>query len=280
MLRRKSRPVEFLLPALALSLAAASFLLAADDTASDAKLTDQQKEDFLLHAKVIKSKQTSKGVTAPWRLTLSDGTLTHDAVFQSIDERATIKKFDDGRTEMNFKDSYHYNIAGYRLAKMLGLDNMIPIYVERKWNGNSGAIGWWIPEVKFDEGERLKQKIAAPDADAWNKQMYKIRVFDQLIYDTDPNLTNVLITDDWHIWRIDFTRAFRLYKKLRNPEDLNMCDKSLLDKLRKLDEDEVLQATKGELSKGEVKAMMERRDLIVSTFDNMVAQKGAGAVLY
>ena len=279
MLRRKFRPVDLAILALALCLAAATFLVA-DDAASDAKLTAEQKEDFLLHAKVVKSKQTSKGVTAPWRLTLTDGTITHDAVFQAIDERATMKKFDDGRTEMNFKDSYHFNIAGYRLAKMLGLDNMIPMYVERKWNGNSGTMGWWIPGVKFDEGERLKQHVSAPDADAWNKQMYKIRVFDQLIYDTDPNLTNVLITDDWKIWRIDFTRAFRLFKNLRNPEDLNMCDKSLLEKIRKMDEDEVLTATKNQLSKGEVKAMMARRDVIVSTFDDLVAKKGAGAVLY
>ena len=279
MLVRKFRLLNGSMLAVALWLAAASFIIASDTT-TEPKLTSEQMEDFLLHAKVIKSKQTSKGVTAPWRVTLSDGTITHDAIFQAIDERATMKKFDDGRTEMNFKDSYHFNIAGYRLAKMLGLDNMIPMYVERKWNGNSGAIGWWIPGVKFDEGERLKQHVAAPDPDAWNKQMYKVRVFDQLIYDTDPNLTNVLITDDWKIWRIDFTRAFRLFKTLRNPEDLNMCDKSLLEKLRKLDEDEILDATKGQLSKGEVKAMMARRDTIVSTFDEMVAKKGAGAVLY
>jgi hypothetical protein len=28
-----------------------------------------------------------KGVTSPWRLTLSDGTLTHDAAFQAVDGR-------------------------------------------------------------------------------------------------------------------------------------------------------------------------------------------------
>ena len=257
---------------------AASLVVAADTT--EPKLTDEQMRDFLLHAKVIKQKQTSKGVTAPWRLTLTDGTITHDAIFQPIDERANVKQFDDGRSEVNFKDSYHFNIAGYDIAKMLGLDDMIPMYVERKWNGNGGSIGWWVPGVKFDEGERLKQKIAAPDPDAWNHQMYKIRVFDQLIYDTDPNLTNVLITDDWKIWRIDFTRAFRLYKKLRNPEDLVQCDKNLYDKIKKLDEDEVLEATKGQLSKGEVKAMMARRDLIVEAFDKLVAEKGAANVLY
>ena len=187
--------------------------------------------------------------------------------------------YGDGHTEINFKDSYHFNIAAYRLARLLGMDNMIPVYLERKWNGNSGSIGWWL-SVKMDEGERARQHIDAPDVDAWNKQMYKVRVFDQLIYDTDANLTNVLITDDWKIWRIDFTRAFRLHKDLKDPKDLVMCERSLLDKLRKLDEDDVMEKTKRQLTKGEVKALMARRDKIVKTFDNMVAEKGEGAVLY
>jgi hypothetical protein len=265
---------------LMLSCCMAASLLSASDNPTEPKLTDEQMQDFLLHAKVIKSKQTSKGVTAPWHLTLSDGTLTHDAIFQAIDERANVKQFDDGRSEINFKDNYKYDIAGYKLAKMLGLDNMVPMYVERKWNGQTGAIGWWVPNVRFDEGQRLSQKVNAPNPEEWNHQMYKIRVFDQLIYDTDPNLTNVLITDDWKIWRIDFTRAFRVYKTLRNPEDLVMCDKTLLDKMKKLDEDDILEATKGQLSKGEVKALMARRDKIVEAFDGLVAQKGAGNVLY
>ena len=50
--------------------------------------------------------------------------------------------------------------------------------------------------------------------------MYKIRVFDQLVSDSDPNLTNVLIGEDWKIWRIDFTRAFRINTDLKNPERL------------------------------------------------------------
>ena len=61
-----------------------------------------------------------------------------------------------------------------------------------------------------------KQKIAPPDPDAWDNQMYKVRVFDQLIYDSDPNLTNVLISEDWKIWRIDFSRSFRLHKDLKD----------------------------------------------------------------
>jgi hypothetical protein len=39
--------------------------------------------------------------------------------------------------------------------------------------------------------------------------MYRIRVFDELVYDRDPNLTNVLIGEDWTVWRVDFSRAFQ-----------------------------------------------------------------------
>src|SRR5205814_71266 len=169
---------------------------------------------------------------------------------------------------------------GYEVAKLLGLDNMVPVYVERKWNGSSGSIGWWIPGIRMDEGERKKRHENAPDPDAWNKQMYKVRVITQLFYDTDPNLTNVLITEDWKIWRIDFTRGFRLYKSLKDPKDLVMCDRNLLQNLRKLDESEVMDKTQGHLTKSEVKAMMARRDKIVQHFENLIAQKGEGAVLY
>ena len=242
-------------------------------------LTEDQKQQFLLDAKVVASKQLGKGITHPWRLTLSDGQLTHDAAFQSIDEHKSQMRFDDGRTELNFVDSYHYDIAGYQLAKLVGMDDMIPVTVERKWNGQVGALSWWIP-WKWDEVMRHQQNLHPPDVDAYNKQMYKVRVFDQLVYDTDPNLTNVLITADWKIWRIDFTRAFRLQHDLQDPKDLVMCDRQLLEKLRQLDGDTVLEKTKPHLNKGEVKALMARRDKIVGTFQKLAAQKGEGAVLY
>ncbi len=47
-------------------------------------LTKEQIEQFLLTAKVVKSERAKKGITETWRLTLSDGTLTHDASFQPI----------------------------------------------------------------------------------------------------------------------------------------------------------------------------------------------------
>jgi hypothetical protein len=269
--------VAFLL----LVFAVAVVLPAQDQPANDGdNFTEQQQEEFLLKAKVIRNTHTGKGVTDPYKLTLSDGTVTHNALFQSVDEMKPQMQFADGRTEFNFKDSYKYDIAGYQLAKLLGLDNMIPVAVERDWHGMRGSMVWWVPNIAMDEGERTEKNIAAPDPDAWNNQMYKVRVFDTLIYDTDANLTNVLITKDWKIWRIDFTRAFRTWKKLKDPKDLVMCDKDLFAKLKALNQDEVKEATKKYLSGSEIKAVMARRDLIVEQFNKMIAEKGEAAVLY
>ena len=132
----------------------------------------------------------------------------------------------------------------------------------------------------MDEEERVKNKIAVPDPDAWDNQMYKIRVFDQLVYDADANLTNVLISPDFKIWRVDFSRAFRLHKDLQSPNDLVRCDRQLLERLKALDANELTTRTKHYLSKDEVKAVMARRDKIVEHFQKLIAEKGEKDVLY
>jgi hypothetical protein len=264
-----------LMVAVTMCLLAVPLATAADDST----LTKEQIKEFLLTAKIISAKGSSKGITQPKRLTLSDGKLTHDASFQPIDEHKTNVQMASGRTEMNFVDSYKYNIAAYTLAEMLGLEDMLPVYVERKYKGDSGSLSWWLP-VKMDEEDRVKQKITAPDPDAWNDQMYRIRVFDQLVYDNDPNLTNVLIGEDWRLWRVDFTRSFRTYKDLRNPSDLVRCDRRLLEKLKALDGIQLAEKTKHYLTKDEVKAVMARRDKIVARFQQLISEKGEAAILY
>jgi len=239
----------------------------------------EQMAQFLQTAKIVGSKHTKKGITDPWRLTLSDGTMTHEAVFQAIDEHKQSMQFADGHTEVNFVDSYKYNIAAYQLSQLIGMDNMIPVYVERKWQGNVGSMSWMIP-VKMDEEERLSKKIATPNQDAWNKQMYKIRVFDELVFDTDANLTNVLIDTDWNIWRVDFSRAFRLNEDVGSYKNLVKCDRQLFEKLKALNENDLALKTKGFLTKTEVHAVMKRRDKIVAYFEKLAAQKGDKEVFY
>ena len=250
--------------------------------ASAPELSLEQIKDFLKTARVIRTRSTTKGVTAPKRVTLSNGTLTHDAVFQAIDDHQTVANLKGQRgavTELNFVDSYKYNIAAYNIAGLLDLDHMMPVYVERRWNGQTGSISWFV-DTMMDEGERLKKKVQPPNAAEWNNQMYRMRVFASLVRDTDRNIGNVLITPDWKVMMIDFTRAFRLQSELVYAKDLGKIDRALLAKLDTLTYDSVKKATGDFLTRPEAEAVMKRRDVIVAHFKKLIAELGEEKVLY
>jgi hypothetical protein len=235
-------------------------------------------EDFLLHANIVSKKGLGQGVTNSEHAKLSDGKLEHEAHIQCVDETKAEFKTMRG-TELNFKDTYKYNIAGYRLDQILEL-NMVPVSVERKVAGKTCAVTWWVDDKMFDEVDRVKQGLKPPDLDAWNKQMYIVRVFDQLIDNTDRNLGNLVIDKQWRLWMIDHTRAFRSTTKIRSEANLVMCERRLLANLRKLDEETLNEKLRPFLTKTEIKSMLTRRDKVVQFFDDAVAQKGQGAVLY
>ena len=247
------------------------------------QLTVEQMRDFLKTAKIIRSRTTSKGITAPKRLTLSDGVITHDAVFQSVDERQTVANLTGGgrqaKTELNFVDSYRYNLGAYAVAGLLGLDHMMPVHVERRWSGAVGSISWFAESI-MDESDRLKKKIQPPKPTDWNNQMYRMRIFTALVRDTDRNLTNVLISPDWKVIMIDFSRAFRLQPELMYSKDLAKMDRALLPRLEALTKDGVKQAVGDWLTSAEIDAMMKRRDLLVAHFKKLIADLGEEKVLY
>jgi len=262
-----------------LGIVLALLILAGALPAQEPAMTPEEMANFLLKAEVINSRHTTKGVTSPYRLTMRLGNVTHDAHFQPVDETRPTREFTDGSVELNFRDSYKYNIAAYQLSKLLGLDHMMPVTVFRKWSGMSGSMAWWLP-AKMDEADRIRKNLEPPDNEAWNQQMHRKRVFAELVYDTDPNRTNVVIGEDWKIYMIDFTRAFRLRGELQAPRNLERCDHNLLEKLRQLDAKELAASTKGFLKSSEVKAVMQRRDKIVAHFEQLIKDKGESAVLY
>jgi len=272
-----TRTAFVLLTAAALFTGSAPRAGAQSDTSSP-QPSDAEKEQFLKSGKILKTKSAAKGVTGTTRVTLSDGKLTHDGHVQCIDESKHEFVTDRG-TELNFKDSFKFNIAAYRLSRMLGIDNL-PVEVERKVGGKTCAIDWWVDDVMMDEETRHKKKMQAPDSDLWNKEMYVVRVFDQLIYNVDRNLTNLLILKNWDIVMIDHSRSFRLQHTLENPKNLVKCDRTLLENLRALKQNEVARNLMPYCTKAEVEGVMARRDLIVKFFDDQVKEKGEGAVLY
>src|SRR6266404_4969314 len=118
------RKFQMPLAALLLVIVACLLLPFVAPAADDTPLTKEQIKQFLQTAEVIKSKQAGEGTTHPWRLTLSNGTITHDASFQPVDVHKAQMKLESGRSEIDFNDSYRFNIAAYQLAELVGLGDM------------------------------------------------------------------------------------------------------------------------------------------------------------
>jgi hypothetical protein len=259
-------------------------VLALPTTAQEAtRLTVEQQREFLKTAKVIRSRPAGKGVTGSLRLTLSDGVVTHDAGFQTIDTRPSAEDrrlFRRRAGELNFVDSYKYNIAAYEISRLLGLDEMMPVTVERRWNGKLGSLTWWVDDVLMDEGERFKSNTQPPGALEFQRQRMRMMVFAELVGDVDRNQGNVLYTKDWRVVMIDFSRAFRLHPTVRDPNMLTTIHRPLWERMQSLTRDEVLRAASDYLTPEESGALIERRGAIVTHYNRLISERGERSVLY
>lgn len=234
---------------------------------------------FLATAKVVKSRPIGKGITGALRVTLSDGTLTHDAAFQAV---AQSPRYDGKKRagELRFVDHYRYNLAAWRLAVLLGLGPMMPATVERTIGGSTGALSWWIDDVMMDEAEREKKDAQPPSSRQFGQERQRMIVFAELVRDTDRNKGNVVYTKDWRLIMLDFTRAFRLDTELRAPAALPTCDRTLFTAMRAATRGQVEKAVGASLLENEITSLMARRDRLVAHFERLIAERGEGAVLY
>lgn len=249
-------------PAAWLSLQSGSVASPPDRTRA---LTREEQEQFLLRATVVRTRSSNKGVTGTLRATLDDGTMTHDASIQVIDKYHDVFQSKQLR-EIGFRDTWRYNVAAYQLSLLLGID-MVPVTVQRRYAGQDAAFTWWIDDVLMDEGERLKANARAPASSPWNHQLWTLRIFDQLIENTDRNLGNMLIDRSWKVWMIDHTRAFRRQPRLRNAKNLERCDRRLLEALKALDAETLERKVGRWLRRDERDPILARRDLIVAFFE-------------
>jgi len=237
----------------------------AQATTATALPSDAEMERFLHDAKVIKTKSVGTGVTGSLRATLTDGTLTHDAQIQSIDEKKT--QFEAaGASEFNFQDSWKFNVAAYRVDRLIGLQ-MVPVTVSRAWKSQPSAFTWWIDDVMMDEGKRLKDKLQPPDTDLWNEQMQMVRVFDQLIYNVDRNMGNLLIGKTWRVWAIDHTRAFRTQNTLKAAANVTRCDRQVIEGLKKLNKEGLKKSIGEFVTDYQINGLLARRDKIVEILE-------------
>jgi hypothetical protein len=239
---------------------------------------DAAQEEFLRYGEIVKVERLGRGVTGSRRATLRLHGEVHEAHVQTVNiQHRPLASF--AHFEPGFTDSFKYNIAAYLLDRLIGL-RMSPVCVFRQFEGQSASFCWWVDGVLMTEGERQARRVSPPDPVRHARQMWRLRVFDQLIYNMDRNQGNLLYDRQWRAWAIDHTRAFRVWPELRRPGDVTRADHALLEGLRGLTR-AALEAHLGPwLTARQIDALLARRDLIVARIEERIQQEGRDQVVF
>lgn len=246
-----------------------------------------QWEEFLQTADITKYELIGEGVTKPWKLFLKKDGIEKKAAWKDVDLNL------GGAA----RDSWKYEIAAYRLDKLIGL-NMVPPYVEREFQGKKGTLSLWV-DSKYSVLEIMEQGIKIPET-AQKKvddMKYVTRLWYCLIANDDPTQENLKYTEDWRTILIDHSRAFRSNKEYTQrlvfgingikrtqadgkPFLIRRIPRVLLDKIKALDFASIKQAVGPYLTDKEIESIIARTKLIQAEIEEMIKQSGEGKVLY
>lgn len=181
-------------------------------------MSDEQIEEFLLSAEVTKTEDIGEGVTKSKRLTLELDGRSMRALFKTIDTDPGLERKRRWQRESDFADRYMYEIAAYRLDRLLDLQ-MVPVTVDRTVDGVRGSVQYWI-EDSFNEARRREEEISVHAGLCGLQPQYTImNVFDVLIFNVDRNLGDILYDRAWNLWLVDHSRAFSARRGV--PEMIN-----------------------------------------------------------
>lgn len=230
-----------------------------------AGMSDAELEHFMLTAPVVKVEGLDTGVTRPWRVTQQQDGITLDGAFKYTDTHPGLESRSRyNATRNNDSDRYVYDVAAYKLDRMLDLQ-MVPTAVITTIEGKEGALSSWIGNA-INERDRLEQKTPF---EGYCKQyeQYRLRVvFDVLIHNDDRNLTNILWTkNDMMLQFIDHSLAFRSTEK--RPRQYRKVSIQVSDLLRSrllsLNQENLTRELSAYLQPRQIEAILARRDLIL-----------------
>ena len=244
-------------------------------------------EEFLRTAEIVKAEPIGEGVTHPWRLYLKKDGLEKTAAWKNIDRNM-------GRGVM---DSWKYEIAAYRLDRLIGL-NMVPPTVEREYRKKRGALSLWA-ETQYSLLDVSTQGIKIPES-ALNRvddEKYITRLWYCLIANDDPTQQNIKYTEDWRSILIDHSRAFRSDREYterlvfgvngikKNQADdkpflIRRIPRALFENIKALDVAGIQKAVGPYLTRGEIEGVLARKKLILDEIALMIKQNGEDNVLY
>ena len=221
---------------------------------------DSEILEFLRTARIVSQNRVVVGINKISKVLLEKNGVQLQAAFRKVSINQPRGRLAVGKA-FGFRDDCRFEVAAYRLSKLLGLDNVPPV-VERKIGRDRGTLQLWVENAMMEK-ERRNEKVQPPSKLPWTYQWQTLRLFDNLIDNDDRNLGNILIDSDWKLWMIDHTRAFGIAKKLRNPYQVWQCERDLWERLQELDRKVLEKECKGSLKGPQIKALMARRDLLV-----------------
>jgi hypothetical protein len=224
-------------------------------------------EEYLKSAAVDRITDVPIGVTRPRRAYFKPGGLVQSAIVKDL--RPGLKS--------GYWESYKSEIAAYELDKLLGLE-MVPVTIEKRVEGNLMSAQLWVENCKWLK-ERRAAGERAPDVEAWNRQVHRQRIFDNLIGNIDRNEGNLLVDPTWNLILVDHSRAFTSTNKMPFEAQMKKIDRPVFERIKAL-ELTTLKARVGPwvMGDGELKALLKRRDRIVAHFEKLAAQQGEAEV--
>jgi hypothetical protein len=243
-------------------------------------LSGEAAEAFLRDARVTDKKSLSVGITRSHRYSLTDGTHKARALWKTIDEsKPGVTNFQGGGFVVDFSDSWKHEVASYELDKLVGT-GLVPPTIERTIDHVTGSLQLWVEKAKT-EADRKQERINPPDIEAWNRQMYGVRLLHQLTFNTDArNIRNVLFDPTFRVYAVDFSRAFAPYADLRSEKELERFPRAALERLRALDRALLFEKLGRWLNGRQIDTMLKRRDKILAIAERLAAEQGEEKVLY
>ena len=220
-------------------------------------------EDYLRVTTIARVESVPIGVTRPKRGFFPPGGLASSIAW---------KPLPPGRRS-GYWESYKSEIAAYELDKLLKL-GMVPPAVERTFDGAMGAAVLWIEPVT---GWNKDRPVTGPQPE-WNRQVSRMKLFDQLIANIDRNQGNLLYDADWHLFLIDHSRAFTDRTSLGGIAAPTLVDRVLWDRITALTREDVQTALDRWLDGRAIDALFKRRDLMRKEIEKDVARRGDAAV--
>jgi len=229
---------------------------------------EKELEEFLLTAEVIAIDDIGDGITNPRRVTLRKDGREGRAIFKTVDITSFETHYTN-RLESVFTDRYHYEVAAYRLDRLLGI-GLVPVTVIREIDGEVGSLQHWI-ENSMKMQDVVDQRISVRDMDLLMQRMMLMYVLDAMIFNIDRNFTNILVRPARdHLFLIDHSRAFRTYKKLPalKEERPIPVPTSVAQGLQELDIQTMERELDGLLSTKQIRAIEKRRQLLIADLDD------------